>query len=153
MARARQRSIGLCGCRLQDRVVTERPQGQTSESLRGCVISDFPDLQTGGHNTDPALWRRLSPLRGNLITHALSTTAQLRHPTRRFEPRRREDAKERRSDTSVSAFVLASRPRAFAVHIDAASTKLRCSVSERQEDGPRRHEGRTRRTRRRAEQA
>ena len=56
-----------------------------------------------------------------------STTAQLRHRTGRFEPRRREGAKERRSNTPVLAFILASRLRVFAVQIDAAILKLRCS--------------------------
>ena len=59
-----------------------------------------------------------------------NTTAQLRRRAGRFEPRRREDAKERRSNTSVFAFVWASRPRGFAVQIDAATTKLRCSAKD-----------------------
>ena len=66
-----------------------------------------------------------------------TTTARLRHRTGRFEPRSREDAKqrrgERRSNTSVFAFVLASRPRGFAVQTYAAATKVRCSIWRRAE--------------------
>ena len=81
-----------------------------------------------------------------------NTTAQLRRRAGRFEPRRREDAKERRSNTSVFAFVWASRPRGFAVQFDAATTKLRCSANATAQFGrsatqfqhegtkPRRHE-------------
>ena len=73
----------------------------------------------------------------------VSTTAQLRHRTGRFEPRRREGAKERRSNTPVLAFNLASRLRVFAFRIDAAILKLRCSVRREAEEMKQRRHGDT----------